>query len=110
MVWDAGNDVGMINYIFLYIIVCFACFVIFSLGCFGRLRLWHCPGACNTARWGHNSRHAQIESEDHHPIKAHKFCMVASGMAYTPFRCNSPNVETSFTLLIGVKDLQCVSL
>ena len=34
-VWDAGNDVGMMNYIFLYIIICSPYFVIFSLGNFG---------------------------------------------------------------------------
>ena len=35
MVWDTRNDVGMMNYIFLYINVCSAYFVVLSLGCLG---------------------------------------------------------------------------
>ena len=40
MVWDARNVVGLMNYIFLYNVVCSVYFIIFHFGDIGCLPLW----------------------------------------------------------------------
>ena len=54
MAWDAWNDVGMMNYIFLYINVCSAYFVIFHWGVWASL-IFAPSWACRTVWWGHNN-------------------------------------------------------
>ena len=62
MVWDAGNDVGMMNYIFLYIIICSVHFIIFSLGVLG-VSVYGLTLVCRTARRGHNIYNESIHLE-----------------------------------------------